>query len=187
MFRLKLSIAISVLLIIILVLSATLYWGSQRVEYYSKRSQLAYDALESYVQLSHAAYRHFKELVDIVVLGGENNENDAKLTHQLLLDSLEKLKNATQHEITLVTGTEEEEDEEQELLRVLKLEKQLLEGIGSLQSVIAMHKVGNNGPVNDILSAVLDLKIDRECRPLIDEAINDEREEVEYALSHVER
>ncbi|VAW96779.1 hypothetical protein MNBD_GAMMA20-1278, partial [hydrothermal vent metagenome] len=55
MFRLKLTTALSVLLSIILLLAATLYWGTHRAEYYFQRSQLAHNTSQAYVQLSHNA------------------------------------------------------------------------------------------------------------------------------------
>ncbi len=60
MFRIKLSIAIVVLLFLVLLLAAGLYWGAHRAAYYSERNQLARDAAEAYLELSHSAYRHFK-------------------------------------------------------------------------------------------------------------------------------
>lgn len=186
MFRVKLSIALAIFLTIILALAAILYWGTQRTEYYFQRSQLANTALEAYAQLSHNAYRHFKELLDIVVLSSDANSDDTKFTYQALQHSMNKLKNATDAEISWVEGSEEEEDEKEELTRVAKLEALLLEGIQAFDQVMILNDAGAQKSAQSTLSQVLEETIDQEFRPLIDAAINHEREEVEEAKQRIE-
>ncbi len=107
MFRAKLSIAIAVLLIIVLALATTLYWGMQRAEHHFQRSQLAHAATQAYVDLSHEAYRHFKELMDVLVLNQEiTATNDhTQSTQQQLFATIQQVRSSIIAEIEHIEST----------------------------------------------------------------------------------
>lgn len=180
MFRLKLTAALAILLIIILLLSATLYWGTYRTEYYFQRSPLAHDSTQAYVQLSHDDYRHFKELVDIVVLDGDASVEQAKFSHQKLQQSLNRLRVAVNAEINYV-DEQELEAEREEFAKVDLIEKLLTEGIRALERVMLLQHRGAEKPAQMALEAVLEQTIDQPFKPVIDTAIMEEREELAEA------
>lgn len=180
MFRLKLTTALSVLLSIILLLAATLYWGTHRAGYYSQRSQLAYDTSQAYVQLSHDAYRHFKELVDIVVLDGDASVEQAELSYQKLQQSLNQLRIATNAEIHQV-DEQELANEKEELEQIKEIEKILSEGIWAFERIMFLQRRGAEEPAQKILETVLEQTIDQQFKPIIDKGIAEEREELENA------
>jgi len=180
MFRFKLTSAIVALLSLILMLSAILYWGTIRSEYYFERSQRAQDAAQAYVQLSHSAYRHFKELVDIVVLDGDASVEQAKLTYQQLHDSLDGLREAINAEIVQI-DEEEKEHEIRELNEVKDLEKLLTEGVWAFERIVLLQRRGADEPAKIVLETVLEETIDQQFKPLIDRAINEELSEMAFS------
>ncbi len=95
------------LLALVLMLAAALHWGSHRAEYYFERSYLAHDAAQEYLTLSHNTYRHFKELVDIVVFNdGDESIQQAKLSYEALRQSLMILQLVIEEEINHVDEEE---------------------------------------------------------------------------------
>jgi len=171
---------IAVLLTIVLLLAATLRWGTNRAQYYFDRKQLAQDAAQAYVQLSHNAYRHFKELVDIVVLGGDADLEEATLSHQELQKSVKQLRLITDAEIDYVDGQESAE-ESAELERIAALEQLLAEGGWAFDRILLLQRRGAEESAQAVLGTVLEQTIDKQFKPLIDAAINDELDEVAEA------
>lgn len=175
--------ALAILLIIVLLLAATLYWGAHREEYYFQRSQLTHDAALAYVQLSHDAYRHFKELVDIVVLDGDVSVEQAKLSYQKLHQSLNQLRIATNAEIAQVDEHELEQEKE-ELEQIDAIEKILTEGVWAFDRIMALQRRGAEESAQAVLRTVLEQTIDQQFKPIIDTAIAEERAELEDARQH---
>ena len=178
--------ALAVLLTIVLLLAATLYWGAHREEYYFQRSQLAHDASLAYVQLSHGAYRHFKELLDIVVLNGDTSIEQAKLSYQKLQQSLNQLRIATNAEINHVDEREFEQ-EIQELEQIDVIEELLTEGIWAFERIMLLQRRGAEEPAQAILKDVLEQTIDQQFKPIIDIAIAEEREELAGARQQAQQ
>ncbi|MCF6256305.1 MAG: ATP-binding protein [Gammaproteobacteria bacterium] len=186
MFRLKLTLALAILLSIVLLLAATLYWGAQREEYYFQRSQLAHDAALAYVQLSHDAYRHFKKLVDIVALDGDISVEQAKLSYQKLQQSLNQLQIATNAEINHV-DEQELVQETQELELINEIEKLLAEGTLAFERIMSLQRRGAEEPAQAVLRTVLEQTIDQQFNPIIDRAIAEEREELTNARQQAQQ
>lgn len=184
MYRVKLSFTIGILLMVILALATVLYWGMQRTAFYTERSRLASDALEAYVQLSHDAYRHFKEMTDVIVLDGEAGANDINTSYENLIGSLRKLKKVTLAEINLVQDEEDGQSEKEEIERIDEMERLLFEGIAALERVDRLSNTGAKVSARKVFSRVLEETIDRQFKPLIDLAIAEEREEVMEARLH---
>ncbi len=180
MYKFKLTSAIIALLSLILMLSMVLYWGTLRSEYYFERSQRAQDAAQGFIQVSHDAYRHFKERIDIVVLQEEANLEQAKQSYQDLRQSLRSLRTAIEAEIELAEEKNKPHEIE-ELKEVSKLEKVLTEGIWAFERIELLQVRGENSSVQEVLRTVLEETIDQEFKPLIDAAIHAELSEVAYA------
>jgi len=180
MYKFKLTSAIIALLSLVLMLSAILYWGTYRSEYYFERSQRAQDAAQAYIQLSHDAYRYFKERVDLVVLKEGANVDQAKQSYQALHQSLKNLRISIEAEIEQV-DYDEKAHEIEELKQVSGLEKVLTEGVWAFERIILLQASGAEASAQDVLKTVLEETIDQEFKPLIDSAINAELAEVSYA------
>lgn len=186
MFRLKLTISIAVLLSIVLLLAGTLYWGKQHMEYYTQRSELAHDTAKAYIQLSHDAYRHFKQLVDIVVLEGDAHIEQAKHSHQRLRQSFNRLRNATNNEIIQV-GEQGLPAETEELEQIDEIEKLLTEGIWAFDRILMLQRRGAEESAQTVLGRVLKLTIDEKFKPFIDIMIAEELEQAATARRQVRK
>lgn len=188
MLRTKLSIAIAVLLATVLTLAATLFWGMQRAEYHLQRSQLAHAAALDYVDLSHDAYRHFKELTDILALnsGATVAGSDAEQSRQQLLAAIDKVRSSVQSEIDHISNADADADgydkhEVEELEQLAVTEQLLHQAIWELERVRVLRSVGAERSARELLTTALDETIDQRFRSMIDAGIAEELEEVARA------
>ena len=85
--RLKL-LAASVAALIVL-LAVGIYFGSSRVDYDLKRSEIAREELENYLKLSEIVYRHFHLEADALLDGESAPETEA--SRRKLYETLEHL------------------------------------------------------------------------------------------------
>ncbi len=193
MFRAKLSIAIAVLLIIVLALATTLYWGMQRAEHHFQRSQLAHAAAQAYVDLSHEAYRHFKELMDVLVLNQEiTATNDhTQSTQRQLFATIEQVRNTVLAEIEHIESTvsiaDDDDNERNELLQLDEIELLLEQATWMLGQVRILRDTGAEKSAREMLTVVLEETIDKQFKSMIDAAITEELYEAEQATEHAER
>ncbi|MEW5757242.1 MAG: ATP-binding protein [Pseudomonadota bacterium] len=161
----------------ILLLASALYLGTHRAAYHHKRSYLAEDVTESYLQVSHHAYRHYKELVDIVVLEGDVSAEQAGMSYRALRQALDRLRAAIHAEVAFVKEGEYTE-ERKELDQVVFIEQQINQGISAFERVITLQRRGSEKNAQQALREVLERTIDRELGPLLDAAIAEERVEM---------
>ena len=184
MFRAKLALAIGILLSFTVILAVSLYWGAKESQYLLERKRTANKSLEAYMQLSLDASRHFKEEVDNIILLGNDGltkTERSKQTYEQLQASLRHLKVKTNEEILQVMGREMEAEEREEINRVTMLEQAVFNTLQGLNRVLLLKSQGEETSAHVMLKAVLDRNIDEEFQPIIDEAIADERSEVEEA------
>lgn len=181
MLRTKLALLIVALLVSVVTLGVVLHFGMQKVEYYSTRAQLAYTALEANLRLSQNVYRHFKEQLDIVVkdLDPENPESLEAL--EQLKQSLVDLKAAARREIVHVARNDAREQEVTQIERAADLEALIWEGVRSFERIHRLQRQGQEQDARRHLKELLDVLIDKRLRPLIDQAVADERAEVALA------
>lgn len=177
MLRTKIVFLVGVLLSAVVALGAALYWGTQRVEYYSQRSQLAYMALETYLRLSQDVYRYFKEHLDTFIKDLDPANTESVASYEQLKRSLEDVRAATRHEM-VHSARDGYEGEVGEGERVGSLETLIEEGRRTFEKIHQLHKDGLEQEARRELRVLLDVLIDRRLRPLIDEAVADERAEV---------
>ena len=181
MFRIKLVATILALLTFALLLAAAMLWGAMRVEYDIKRSHLAHEALEGYLGLSVDTYRHFKERLDVVLFDAESNNAGVIESGKRLTDALERLSAATRNEAEHVEGGDEHDDELDEFDRVLRLEMIVFEARNTFDLIERMQSEGRDEEAYQLLSALMERTFDQRLRAIIDEAVADEREEVQRA------
>ncbi len=187
-FRIKLSIAIAVLLGIVLTLATTLFLGMQRAEYHFQRSHLAHGAAQAYVDLSNHAYRHFKELLDRIALNGDAGTSleHAQLTQRQLFAAVERVRASIQTEIGHIEAAAGGEDEAEELAQLAEIERLLQHVIWRLERVQVLSNVNAERSAREMLSTTLEETIDRQFKSMIDSAIAEEMREVTWAAEHAE-
>lgn len=179
MLRTKLILTFSGLLVLVVGMTALLFWGTNRLQYHYERGLLAHEELEAYVRLSTDAYRHFKQLVDRLVIGAPLNLDDVQPGADRLQASLEHLRRLTRDEVAFVGRSEPEEIEELE--QIDRLAELIGRGSELLQEVAQMQGQGRELAARATLIDTLENLIDREFAGVIDSAIVDEQLEVERA------
>lgn len=76
MFRLKMAASLSALLILVLILAAALFWGSNEAEEHFHRSDVIYDVLDTHLVLDESVDRYFQEHMSTIML---NSSTDAPI------------------------------------------------------------------------------------------------------------
>lgn len=181
MLRTKLALLVVALLFSVVTLGVVLYLGTQKVEYYSKRAQLAHAALEANLRLSQNVYRHFKEQLDIVVKDLDPSNAESLEALEQLKRSLIDVKAAARREIAHVARDDARENEIGQIERAANLEAVIWEGVRSFERIHRLQRQGWEQDARRHLRQLLDVLIDQRLRPLIDEAVADERAEVTLA------
>lgn len=181
MLRTKLALLVVALLFSVVTLGVVLYLGTQKVEYYSKRAQLAHAVLEANLRLSQNVYRHFKEQLDVVVKDLDPSNAESLEALEQLKRSLIDVKAATRREIAHVARDDARENEIGQIERAADLEAVIWEGVRSFERIHRLQRQGWEQDARRHLRQLLDVLIDQRLRPLIDEAVADERAEVASA------
>ena len=177
MLRIRLALVISISLGFVFFLGFALYWGSAKVALYFHRSQMAYEAFDRYEELSQEAYRHFKQRMDLLLVDSEASAADVELSRKRLDDAIERLMNTTAKETDAVVDAEDRQGQQKEPERVARLTDFLKAGMYRFDEVERLRQEGKRDAALLLLSKVLEDDIDRKFEPLIDAAINGEREQ----------
>jgi len=175
MFRIRIIFVICTLLSFTLGLAGVLYWGTYQAKQQFHRSHLAHSALEAHIQLSLDAQQYFMELAT----GEANAETSEKLLLRLG-QAVSRLRLATDDEILHVRDTKEEATELEEVERTARLEAIIFESLKSVDRVHRLKTEGQQDKARQLLTTVLQNNIDQQFRPLVEEAIADERSEAEH-------
>lgn len=183
MFRVRIAIALAVLLSLILILAGALYWGMQQTQYHFHRSQLAQAALEAYSRLPLDAYLHFNEIIDAILIdrsigGGQ----DSQEMRARLEESMENVAAAVRREIAYLESfgmLEERQGEIQELADITAIRAIIRATLASLAQVGWLRSQGHEAEAHALLNMTLQEIIDREFRPMVEGAIERERAEAE--------
>ena len=179
MLRTRLIVACGVVLALVFGVAGLLLWGTQQIRYHYERSLLAHQVLENYIQLSNDAYRHFKQLADLLVVGGTPRQTDEIRTRTRLQDTLERLRDLTLREVAFVGAREPEEA--QELAQIERLEQVIRGGVVMLEEAAAMQQQGEDAAAETKLQEALERFVDQEFADLVDAAIDEEQAEVNAA------
>lgn len=178
MYRAKVAASIAVLVFFIIVLSVSSYWGAERSDFYYKRSQSAYQTEGTYLQLAIYTDRYFNDQLDEILLGEEIHQEETLQREGDLYQALTVVRQAVANEIHLVESDEQDEELE-ELKRVGELERLINQGIQLTERARELQASGSIVEARIISQEVLDQLMERKFWPLIDEAIEDERGEIE--------
>jgi signal transduction histidine kinase len=187
MFRFRLAFVIVVSFGFVLFLGIALYWSSNQVALYVQRSQIAYERLDHYERLSQEAYRHFKQRMDRLMTATPMAKAGVELSRDGLYDAIQKLRE------TAVTASIPETDNAQlqnnqlaELERVARFSAFLDAIEYRFDEVEQLRQQGQYDAAVKVLTKFSKEEIDEKFQPLIDDAINAEREKATKAKQELE-
>ncbi len=154
--------------------AAIAIWTANRAEYFSERITLAHRSYEQHLELTSNTYQLFKQYGDAMLIGDlDQGRGEAELIRRIR-GNISAIRGVIGEEIEMVG---EEEIEELELLA--RIERKIEDLIGKFE-VVAGVEAGQELRMSwSQLSAILDDEIDRDFRSMIDEALEEELEEVE--------
>jgi len=182
MFRFRLAVVIVVSFAFVLLLGMALYWGSNQVARHFQRSQVAYEAFDRYERLSQEAYRHFKQRMDSLITASPAAEGGVESSKQRLYEAMQELRNTAIAE----NHTENWQDKSAELERVAHFTAFLDSSEYRFDEVERLRQQGKNEMAAQALSKFSEQEIDGKFQPLIDAAINAEREKAGQAKQELE-
>jgi two-component system, OmpR family, sensor kinase len=182
MFRFRLAAVIIVSFSFVLFLGITLYWSSNQVARYFQRSQTAYETFDHYERLSQEAYRHFKQRMDGLITNSPTTQAGIESSKHRLYDAMQALR------ITAVAENPSEglQNKPAELERVAHFTAFLDASEYRFDEVERLRQQGKREMAVEALSKFSKEEIDEKFQPLIDTAINAEREKAGKARQELE-
>jgi len=182
MFRFRLAVVIVVSFGFVLLLGIALYWGSNQVARYFQRSQSAYEAFDRYERLSQEAYRHFKQRMDRLITDSPTTEAGVESSKQRLYEAMQELRD------TAVKKPIAEDSlyKSAELERVAHFTAFLDASVYRFDEVELLRQQGKYEMAVQALSKFSEEEIDGKFQPLIDTAINAERQKAGKAKQELE-
>lgn len=162
------------LLLITVAAAAAAVWTSNQATFHIDRMELANRSYQAHLRLSNDAYQLFKEFGDEMVNDGSLKRSREERLISSLRDDISEIRMVIGEEIRLV-GTEEVE----ELATMAELERQLDTLIARYEEGIERFDAQPDRAEMRTFARVLDNKIDGEFSSLIEEALQEELEEVE--------
>ncbi|MEY3289906.1 MAG: hypothetical protein RLZZ419_2148 [Pseudomonadota bacterium] len=186
MFRFRLAFVIAVSFGFVLFLGIALYWSSNQVALYVQRSQIAYEKLDHYERLSQEAYRHFKLRMDRLMTTTRMAKAGVELSRDGLYEAIQELRR------TAVTVSFPESDNAKMQNNLAELERvarfsAFLDAIEyRFDEVEQLRQQGQYDMAVQVLTKFSKEEIDGKFQPLIDEAINAERDKAAKAKQELE-
>lgn len=185
MFRFRLALVIAVSFFFVLLLGIGMYWGSEQVDGHFQRSQAAYEAFDHYERLSQEAYRYFKQQMDHLIAGDSSSQAELNASRQRLLKAMQALRDQAIKQPINPTNRQDQ-DKLAELERVANLTAFLDACEYRFNEVERLHKQGKRNLALLALSKFSVEEIDVKFRPLIDDAIHNERKKAAQAKQELE-
>jgi signal transduction histidine kinase len=186
MFRFRLAAVIIVSFSFVLFLGCALYSGSNQVARYFHRSQLAYEAFDQYERLSQEAYRHFKQRMDSLITANPSAKVGVELSRQRLYLAMQDLRNMAVKTADSENELEDRSDNSAELERVAHFSVFFEASDYRFNEVERLRQQGKYEIAVHALSKFSEEEIDGKFQPLIDTAINAEREKAGIAQKELE-
>jgi two-component system OmpR family sensor kinase len=186
MFRVRLAVVIVVSFCFVLFLGIALYWSSNQVARYFQRSQAAYEAFDHYERLSQEAYRHFKQRMDRLITASPTAETGVETSKHRLYEAMQELRNTAVKIADTGGHAEAWPDKPAELERVAHFTAFLDASEYRFDEVERLRQQGNLEMAMQALSKFSEEEIDGKFQPLIDTAINAEREKAGKARQELE-
>ena len=181
MFRFRLAVVIVVSFGFVLFLGLALYFGSNQVARNFQRSQAAYEAFDHYERLSEEAYRHFKQRMDRLITASPTTQTGVESSKLRLYEAMQELRNTA-----IAESPGDWPDKPAELERVAHFTAFLDASEYRFDEVERLHQQGKTEMAMQALSKFSEQEIDGKFQPLIDAAINAEREKAGKAKQELE-
>lgn len=183
MFRFRLAFVIAVSFCFVLFLGGVMYWVSNQVAWHFEHSQAAYDAFSRYERLSQEAYRYFKQQMDRLITGAPDTRPDVETSKQRLFKAMQALK----EEVVKTPKYDfDNQNKSAELERVANLTAFLDVSEYRFNEVERLSEQGKRDVALRVLAEFSSQEIDSKFQPLIDEAIQLERQEATKAKQELE-
>jgi signal transduction histidine kinase len=186
MFRFRLAVVIIVSFGFVLFLGIALYWGSNQVARYFQHSQTAYEAFDHYERLSQEAYRHFKQRIDRLITASPTAQAGVESSKHRLYEAIQELRNTAVKTPAAESSNEDWPDNPAELERVAHFTAFLDASEYRFDEVEQLRQQGKLEMAMQALSKFSEEEIDGKFQPLIDAAINAEREKAGKAKQELE-
>lgn len=191
MFRFRLALAIATSFSFVLALAFATLWGSKQVIRHFATTQSAYAALDRYQLLSQDAYRYFKQRLDRLI--GDDNP----IAETELKDAKQRLSQAVRSLRQMAIQDSDSRDEEAsagdwpaksaELNRVASFTAFLELSDYRFNEIESQLQQGHRDKAILLLSKFTHEEIDSKFQPLIDLAIDTEREKAGQAKAQIDR
>ena len=175
MLRTRLSYTIAILCSFVVFLGVMLYWGANEVSIYLYRSQMAYQAVDKYEELSQEAYRYFKQRMDLLLVEGKDSARDVTQSHDRLTKAIEELRKIFTETTHPAPTDLSQPQHPPELDRIARFTTFLEASMYRFDEVEQLMQQGNRAKAKALLSRFSEDEIDHKFQPLMDAAINDER------------
>ena len=182
MFRIRLAAVIAVSFCFVLSLGGVIYWGSSQVALHFQRSRSAYEAFDRYERLSHEAYRYFKQRMDSLVIDSPVADEGLASSKRRLYQSMEELRGAAVKE----ANAGERQSMPADLERVARFTAFLEASEYRFDEIERLRHQGKHGQAVQTMTAFLEREIDGTFQPLIDAAINAERDHARLSRETLE-
>jgi signal transduction histidine kinase len=186
MFRFRLAIVIVVSFCFVLSLGVALYWGANEVARYFQHSQTAYETFDDYEQLSQEAYRHFKQRMDRLITANPNSETGVESSKRRLYEAMQTLRDTAVKTPGKDSASEDWTNKPAELEKVAHLTAFLEASEYRFEEVERLRLQGKLTTAVQALAKFTEEEIDGKFQPLIDAAINAEREKARKAKKELE-
>jgi two-component system OmpR family sensor kinase len=186
MFRFRLAVVIVVSFCFVLFLGIALYWSSNQVGRYFQRSQMAYEAFDHYERLSQEAYRYFKQRMDRLITASPTADDGVQFSKHRLYEAMQNLRSTAVKSPSEEGATEDWPDKPAELERVAHFTAFLDASEYRFDEVERLRQQGKSDMAVQALSKFSEEEIDGKFQPLIDAAINAEREKAGKARQELE-
>ena len=185
MFRFRLAVLIIISFGFVLFLGIALYWGSNQVARHFQRSQMAYEAFDRYESLSQEAYRHFKQRMDRLITASPTAESGVESSKHRLYEAIQKLRNTAVKTPPKESRAKDWQDKPAELERVAHFTAFLDASEYRFDEVERLRQQGKHEMAAKVLLKFSE-EIDGNFQPLIDAAIDAEREKARKAKQDLE-
>ncbi len=162
--------------LLLVVFSALLaFWHIERTRFHIDRMELAQSSYEAHLRLSNHSYQLFKQFGDALIIGDRDRGTGERELTTLIREDIATIRGIIATEIELVG---EEEIEELEVLETLEAK---IEGLIFKYNVLTPQTTeapGNLASKWSEFTQLLDDDVDQAFRSLMEEALEEEQEEV---------
>lgn len=145
--------------------------------YYLERSQLARQQLAAASQLAVDANRYSEQIAELLLIG-EPERPDFVSARSQLTDALRQLRQVTLREAAFVRSEEERTEEGVELERIDRMGMLFLEIDRSVERLLDLERRGGRAAAIALFRSEIENRLDAEFAEVINEGLEDEREEV---------